>query len=255
MSNIQNVNEKESPAKSKADMRHQIFTIIGFVLCVILVPILIVNCTLIVKSFINKDEAPGFAGIVPLIVLSDSMDPYIKEGDLIFTKKVDPKDIKAGDVLSFYAEEDDFTTIWTHRVVEVLEEDGTLKFRTQGDNKYLTEPDATLRSADKVVGVYTDFKLPGAGNLAMEMQKPAGLIICVVVPILLFVGYDAIRRRLYAKEDADSNDIAALKAELEALKAEKAMTVQKTESAPQPAPTEPDVQSPSTQNESETDAS
>ncbi len=255
MPEIQNVNGKESPTKSKADMRHKTFTVIGFVLCVILVPILIVNCTLIVKSFINKDEAPGFAGIVPLIVLSDSMDPYIKEGDLIFTKKVDPKDIKVDDVISFYAEEDDFTTIWTHRVVEVLEEDGTLKFRTKGDNKYLTEPDAILRSADKVVGVYTEFKLPVAGNIAMEMQKPAGFIICVVVPILLFVGYDAIRRRLYAKEDADSSDIAALRAELEALKAERAMTEKKVESEPQPAPTEPDAQSPPNQNDSGTDAS
>ena len=41
---------------------HKALTIIGIVMCVILVPILIVNCTLLVKSFINKDEVPDFGG-------------------------------------------------------------------------------------------------------------------------------------------------------------------------------------------------
>ena len=214
----QNINEKNVAKKSPAEIRHRIFTIVGIVLCVILVPMLIINCTLIVKSFVKPDEAPDFGGVVPLIVLTDSMYPEIERGDLIFTKKVDPEDIKVGDVISFYAEEDNFAAIWTHQVVEIIEEDGALKFKTKGTNN--PTADSKLRDADKVIGTYTDFKLAGAGNIAMEMQKPGGLIICVVVPILLFVGYDIIRRKIYEKGSSD--DVEALKAELEALKAEKA---------------------------------
>ena len=202
----------------KVDVKHRVLTIIGIVLCVILVPILIVNCTLIVKSFINKDEAPDFAGVVPLIVLTDSMYPDIKKGDLIFTKKVDTNSIQVGDVISFYAAEDDYTTIWTHKVIEVILDGDTVKFRTQGVNN--PTPDGKLREADKIVGKWNDVRIGGAGSLAMEMQKPGGLIICVVVPILLFVGYDIIRRKMYEKNQG--SDVDALRAELEALKAEKA---------------------------------
>jgi signal peptidase len=52
------------------------------------------------------------------------------------------------------------------------------------------------------------------------MQTVPGLIVCVIVPLILLVGYDLIRRRLYEK--STGNDVAALKAELAALRAEKA---------------------------------
>ena len=72
---------------------HNTMTVIGWVLCIILIPILIVNCTLLVKSFVNKDEVPHFAGAMPFIVLTDSMYPQIKSGDLIICKTVDTKDV------------------------------------------------------------------------------------------------------------------------------------------------------------------
>ena len=42
-------------------------------------------------------------------------------------------------------------------------------------------------------------RIAGAGHIAMFMQSTAGLIICVVLPIILLVGYDLIRRRIYEK--------------------------------------------------------
>ena len=221
------IQEKPTDQNKQVDKKQRILTIIGIVLCVILVPILIINCTLIIKSFINKDEAPDFAGVVPLIVLSDSMYPDIKKGDLIIAKAADTSDIAVGDVISFYAAEDDYTTIWTHQVIEVIEENGEVKFRTQGINN--PTPDSKLREADKIVGKWNNFRIGGAGNLAMAMQKPGGLIICVVVPILLFVGYDVIRRKMYEKGNA--SDVDALRAELEALKAEKAKATAEAQTA------------------------
>ena len=213
------IQEKPTNQNKQVDKKQKTLTIIGIVLCVILVPILVINCTLIIKSFINKDEVPDFAGVVPLIVLSDSMYPDIKKGDLIIVNATDINDIAVDDVISFYAAEDDYTTIWTHKVIEVIEEEnGEVKFRTQGINN--PTPDGKLREADKIVGKWNNFRIGGAGNLAMAMQRPGGLIICVVVPILLFVGYDVIRRKMYEKGKA--SDVDALRAELEALKAEKA---------------------------------
>ena len=221
------IQEKPTNQNKQVDKKQRTLTIIGIVLCVILVPILIVNCTLIIKSFINKDEVPDFAGVVPLIVLSDSMYPDIKKGDLIIVNATDINDIAVDDVISFYAAEDDYTTIWTHKVIEVIEENGEVKFRTQGINN--PTPDGKLREADKIVGKWNNFRIGGAGDLAMAMQKPGGLIVCVVVPILLFVGYDVIRRKMYEKGKA--SDVDALRAELEALKAEKAKATAEAQEA------------------------
>ena len=52
------------------------------------------------------------------------------------------------------------------------------------------------------------------------MSTTPGLIICVFCPLVLLVGYDMIRRKLYEKNNQQDTD--ALLAELEALRAEKA---------------------------------
>ena len=66
----------------------------------------------------------------------NSKIPDIKKGDLIIVKEVDPSEIEVGTVISFYAAEDNYTTIWTHKVIEVIEENGEVKFRTQEDNAF-----------------------------------------------------------------------------------------------------------------------
>jgi len=47
------------------------------------------------------------------------------------------------------------------------------------------------------------------------------LIVCVVVPIILLVGYDILRRKLSEKNQTD--DVDALRAELEQLRQAAAM--------------------------------
>lgn len=208
----------QSQTKEPTTKLHKSLTIIGIILCVILVPILIVNCTLIIKSFINKDDVPSIGGVMPLIVLTDSMAPEIMSGDIIICKTVDAKDVQLGDDIAFFDPAGNGTSIVTHRVIEILEQDGKLFFRTRGINN--NTDDKLAVPADKLVGRYTDVRIPAAGHVALFMQTTTGLIVCVVVPIILFVGYDILRRRMYEK--SKGNDMQNLMAELEALKAAKA---------------------------------
>ena len=203
--------------KEKSSVTHRVLTIVGTVLCVILIPILLINITLIAKSFINKDEVPSIGGTLPLIVLTDSMHPEIDSGDLIICNTAEAEDIKVNDIISFFDPAGNGTSIVTHRVIEIVEEDGEIFFRTRGDNN--NTEDKELVPAENLVGVYK-MRIAGAGHIAMFMQSTAGLIICVVLPIILLVGYDIIRRRIYEKNKTEDTD--ALLAELEALKAEKA---------------------------------
>ena len=203
--------------KEKTSTAHKILTIVGTVLCIILIPILLINITLIAKSYINKDEVPSIGGTFPLIVLTDSMYPDIKSGDLIICNTAEAEDVKVNDVISFFDPAGNGTSIVTHRVIEIVEEDGEILFRTRGDNN--NTEDKELVPAENLVGVYK-MRIAGAGHIAMFMQSTAGLIVCVVLPIILLVGYDLVRRRIYEKSKKEDTD--ALLAELEALRAEKA---------------------------------
>ena len=203
--------EKKSPAKNKA------LTIVGTILCIILIPVLLINITLIAKSYMNKDEVPSVGGVFPMIVLTDSMHPVIKSGDLIICKTAEAEDVVTGDVISFYDPMGSGTSVVTHRVMEIVTEDGKISFRTKGDNN--NAEDQVLVPADSLIGIYQT-RIPKVGHVAMFMQTTTGLIVCVVLPIVLLVGYDMLRRRKYEK--AQKQDTDALLAELEALRAMKA---------------------------------
>ena len=201
-------------AKEKTSTAHKVLTIIGIVLCILLIPILLINLTLIAKSYLNKDEVPNIAGTTPLIVLTDSMYPIIESGDLIICQGAEPEEIQVGDVIAFFDPAGNGTTIVTHRVIEVTEQNGELAWRTKGDNN--NTEDRLAVTADKLVAVYEGTRIPGFGNVALFMQSTPGLIVCVVCPILLLVGYDMLRRRMYEK--ANKQDTDQLLAELEELR-------------------------------------
>ena len=205
-------------AKEKTSATHKVLSIVGIILCIILIPILLVNLTLIAKSYMNKDEVPNIAGTTPLIVLTDSMYPVIESGDMIICKGAEAEEIQVGDVIAFFDPAGNGTTIVTHRVIEVVEEDGQLAWRTKGDNNN-TEDRLTV-TADKLVAVYEGTRIPGFGNVALFMQTTPGLIVCVVCPIVLLVGYDVIRRRIYEKSNKQDTD--KLLEELEELRRQKA---------------------------------
>lgn len=219
------MNEKNSSKSSS--IRHRLLTVIGTVLCVILLPILIINCILIVKSY-TSEEVPSVAGTLPLIVLTDSMYPVIESGDLIICHTAEPEEIEAGDIIAFFDPAGNGSSIVTHRVLEVTEQDGEVAWKTKGDNN--NTEDRLLVPADKLVAIYEGTRIAGAGNVALFMQTTPGLIICVVCPLMLLVGYDMIRRRMYEKANKqDSDKLLAELEELRRLKAEKAEKEQQSE--------------------------
>ena len=205
-------------AKEKNSAMHKTLTVIGTILCIILIPILLINVTLIAKSYINQEEVPNVGGMLPLIVLTDSMYPVIESGDLIICHTEEPENIQTGDVIAFFDPAGNGTTIVTHRVTEIVDYKDDIAWRTKGDNN--NTEDRLSVTADKLVAVYEGTRIPGAGNVALFMQTTPGLIICVVCPILLLVGYDMIRRRLYEKSSKKDTD--ALMKELEELRRLKA---------------------------------
>lgn len=206
-----------SAEKEKNSLSHNVMTIVGTVLCIILIPVLLINVSLIIKSYTNPDEVPTIGGTFPMIVLTDSMYPEIHSGDLIICHTEEPENVRVGDVISFFDPMGNGTSIVTHKVAAITEKNGEIAWVTRGVAN--NADDAVPVTAGDLVGVYQS-RIAGLGNVVMFMQTTAGLIVCVVCPILLLVGWDVLRRKKYEK--AQKADTEALLKELAELRAQKA---------------------------------
>lgn len=206
---------EEKKQREKGALAHKIWTVVGIVLCAVFLPILILNCILMVKGAANEDEVPSIGGVSPLIVLTDSMYPEIKSGDLIFSKKTDAASVEIGDVISFFDPSGNGSSVVTHRVIDIAVEEDGYYFQTQGDNNNI--PDRKWVSETELVGVWTEVRLAGVGNVAMFMQSTAGLLICICVPLAALIAYDLVRRKKLDK--SKQTDMDALVKELNELKA------------------------------------
>lgn len=195
----------------KKSFVRRIPAIIGILLCIILIPILVMNLTIIVKSYINPDKVPDFFGIKPFIVITGSMEGTISAGDLVITKAVDPSTLQVGDIISYK----EGNAVITHRIVEMTTADGEPAFITKGDAN--NAEDTNPVTWTQVEGVYL-FGIAGLGNLSLYMQTPVGILVFVGIPLCCFILYDIIRRRLDNKKDR-AKDIEA-QAEIERLRAQ-----------------------------------
>lgn len=207
-------------------------------LCVLMLPLLLMNIVLIFKSIIHPNDLPTIFGYKPLIVLSDSMYPTIKKGDLIFTQVVDVKDLKPGDVITYREYEDDgktLGTVVTHKIYDITTETdgahaGQLKFRTYGINnqrqadgkiQYNENGEMVVINMDDAVyapqieGRYTS-KINGLGSFIYWMQGTWGLIVCIGIPLVAFIVYEFIKRNEEIKAQRASN--ASATNELEELR-------------------------------------
>ncbi len=159
----------------------KISNIIFVVICLLLVPILIMNLYIMVQSKINKDKVPNVFGYKPFIVLSNSMETKIHKGDLVLTKMVNPKTLKKEDVIAFRDAEN---TVTTHRIIDIVEEDGEKYFITKGDNN--SAQDKNLVEFSDVEGLYIA-RFPSIGSIMNSLAEPTTIIIVFLGITLIFV--------------------------------------------------------------------
>lgn len=135
-------------------------------------------------------------GLQVFTVLSGSMEPTYHVGSLIYVKKVDYRELKEKDVITFMLDED---TVATHRIVGIVpdEEDPTvLRYRTKGDAN--NAEDGSLVHYKNVIGTPV-FMIPKLGYVASYIQNPPGMYIAIsggaILLILVFLP------DLFAKEE------------------------------------------------------
>lgn len=144
--------------------------------------ILIVFYLLInIRGMGQKDYIPGLGPYKIMSVLSGSMSPTFNAGDVIVGKTINPHDLKQGDIITFRFE----NSLTTHRVMNVINKDGKLLFKTKGDNNNVEDLEPV--GNEKIISKYL-FRVPLIGFVIMFMKGTAGVIsICFLITLSIFI--------------------------------------------------------------------
>lgn len=105
-----------------------------------------------------------------IVIRGGSMSPAIDVGALIVVRATDPGDVRAGDVATIRSPSG---TLVTHRVVDVIDADGAIRFRMKGDANMA--PDPVLVEANALVG-RVELQVPVAGYLLFLLSRPLGVL-------------------------------------------------------------------------------
>lgn len=166
-------------------------SIITKIIWIFLIIIVIFNIYNFVSINILHKDLATINGYALLEVVSGSMEPTIKVGDLILidTKY---KEINKKDIITFYDINGSFVT---HRVMD-FERDSII---TKGDaNDSIDE----AFSKDNVVGVYVT-KFSGVGKLMSSFKNPFVMVMILIIGILIcfFVSTDKTLKPIDISEE------------------------------------------------------
>lgn len=145
----------------------------------------VVSTVLVLLMVLNAVFLMGsrLVGYQCYTVISGSMEPEYSVGDLIYVKKVNLNDIKAGDVITFVLNED--LVVATHRVVEV--DSANQRFYTKGDANEIADSEPV--HFNNVIGV-PRFSIPKLGYVSDFIQNPPGTYITIGVgAVLIFFAF------------------------------------------------------------------
>jgi signal peptidase len=113
-----------------------------------------------------------------LLVLSGSMSPKINPNDLVLIANTDSSNIEKDDIITF-TKKGTSNILVTHRVIEVMDSDDKISFKTKGDANQETDIDIvdSSRLQGKVL-----FSIPYAGHLTNFVKTPLGFISFIIIP-------------------------------------------------------------------------
>jgi signal peptidase I len=190
------------PYRPRKTVRQRALDIGGTLVAVLIVMVAAVVVVIALATRLSTKQQYTAFGHPIMVVLSGSMSPAIKTGDLIVDDSVSAQDatkLHVGQVITFYDQPGSRTVI-THRIVAVLHQGGQVLYRTKGDAN--NAPDATLRQPSTVIGTYAG-KVPRGGYFLTNLHKPIVLGLLLAAPLLWFVA-EPLRR--WAREEDELKD-------------------------------------------------
>ena len=183
----------------------KIFNVVIDVLIVLVLVISVITLISVFATTRGGEGVPNLFGKAPISVLTDSMkgdaEDNFNKGDLLIcdvVKDDDAKDFKVGDIVTFRQDVngDGKADLVTHRLFE-KKEDGSFFTKGDANTSYDQNPaNATVFGniyPDDILAVYHGSKINGVGNFVDFIRSPLGFFICILLPMIIFFIYQAIR--------------------------------------------------------------
>jgi signal peptidase I len=172
---------------------------------IVLLSVTAVLATVIaIATHFSRDGTYTAFGHPVMTVLSGSMTPVIRTGDLIVDNPVTPaqaSSLRPGQIISVREAPGSHKLI-THRIVAVQVAHGIVSYVTKGDAN--NAPDGTPRPASEVVGVFR-FAIPRGGYVLAALHRPLVLGLLLASPLLLLLAGPLFQfaRRMDTPGDGD----------------------------------------------------
>lgn len=152
----------------------------------------------VIQMVTQPNQPPSFFGYKIFTVLSNSMNPDFGTGDLIVVKSKSASEVHPNDVITFKT---DHGKSITHRVVDIKHRNESTFFVTKGDNNNVR--DSNLVPAESLVGKKV-FVIAYGGFIAKFIKSPAGFMLCIVLPLIIYAGLEIYERRKKPKQSVNS---------------------------------------------------
>lgn len=151
----------------------------------------------------SRDAIPTVMNHKVLAVISGSMEPSIRTGDVIIVQPLaDPAEqVQDGDIITFRTREKADMLI-THRVIGTVKVNGQpTAFVTRGDANDAEDLSTVLPA--QVVGRY-QWRVPYFGYISAFIRTPAGIALFVILPGIILIGLE-FRKLWQAMKDEEAH--------------------------------------------------
>ena len=183
-------------AASKKRWRRWLPTALGLVLCVVLLPVLVINLLLLVDGALHPNQVPSVFSVAPVVIQSDAMQPSFGVHDLALVIRVEPSTLQEGEVIAYRMAD---RLLFGRITARSIGNDGGAQFFVKADS---ASAEAIYPvTGEQVIGRYR-MRLRGMGGVALFLQSPAGIFCFLILPFLLLLGWDVLRKHLRGRKKA-----------------------------------------------------
>lgn len=129
--------------------------------------------------------------VQPLVVVSGSMQPEIRRGDLLITVPVAVADVAVGEVSTLPS--DTTGNLVTHRVTSVSRDETAYLIEMAGDANQVTDPEPYRVEAGATV-LQPVLTIPAAGDAVLLLARPT-VAIPLAIAVLALIGLSLVPPR------------------------------------------------------------
>ena len=179
--------------------------LLKFIKVIVWIFVLLVIFVILVQRIFNNQVSIGSYRM--FTVVTGSMDPVYKVGDVVISKEVDPSTIKKGDDVVYLGEKNDFKDkIVTHRVIKIEKKDNEYYFTTKGIANDYSDP---VISSDQIYGKVV-YKPVVLSFLSGILNTKLGFYLLIFVPVafLIFLEIlDYIKRKEGELDEGEKEEV------------------------------------------------